>query len=52
MFKSIQWKILTVFVLLIISVMIIVGTFLLNSVSTYYHEEFRDQMEDIVFTDD
>ena len=52
MFKSIQWKLLTVFVLLIISVMIIVGTFLLNSVSTYYHESFVNQMSDIVFTDD
>lgn len=52
MFKSIQWKVLTVFVLLIISVMIIVGTFLLNSVSTYYHEAFVNQMSDIVFTDD
>ena len=52
MFKSIQWKVLTVFVLLIISVMIIVGTFLLNSVSSYYHNAFRSQMADIVFTDD
>lgn len=52
MFKSIQWKILTVFVLLIVSVMIAVGTFLLNSVSSYYHKEFVNQMEQMVFTSD
>lgn len=52
MFKSIQWKVLTVFVLLIISVMIVVGTFLLNSISFYYHNEFTSQMEKMVFTDD
>lgn len=52
MFKSIQWKVLTVFVLLIISVMIVVGTFLLNSISTFYHEEFKTQMEQMVFTAD
>ena len=52
MFKSIQWKVLTVFVLLIISVMIVVGTFLLNSISFYYHDEFTNQMEKMVFTDD
>lgn len=52
MFKSIQWKLLTVFVLLIISVMIVVGTFLLNSVSLYYHNEFINQMEKMVFTED
>ena len=52
MFKSIQWKILTVFLLLIVSVMIAVGTFLLNSVSSYYHKEFVNQMEKMVFTTD
>ena len=51
-FKSIQWKILTVFVLLIVSVMIAVGTFLLNSVSSYYHKEFVNHMEQMVFTND
>ncbi len=52
MFKSIQWKILTVFLVLVLSVMLVMGTFLLNSVSRYYHEEFREQMEDTVFTAD
>jgi len=52
MFKSIQWKVLTVLVLLILSVMLVVGTFLLNNISSYYHEEFKTQMEKMVFTDD
>lgn len=52
MFKSIQWKILTVFLLLVVSVMLAVGTFLLSSISTYYHNEFRTQMENTVFTPD
>ncbi len=52
MFKSIQWKILTVFLLLVVSVMLAVGTFLLSSISTYYHDEFRTQMESAVFTAD
>lgn len=32
--------------------MIAVGTFLLNSVSSYYHKEFVTQMESMVFTSD
>lgn len=52
MFKSIQWKVLTVFILLIVSVMIVVGTFLLNSINEYYHKEFTSQMESLVFVDD
>ncbi len=51
MFKSIQWKILTVFILLVVSVMVVVGTFLLDRISGYYHDEFRMQMEEIVFTE-
>ena len=43
---------LTVFILLTVSVMLAVGTFLLNGVSSYYHNEFKNQMETLVFTDD
>lgn len=50
MFKRIQWKVLTVFLLLVVSVMLVVGTFLLTSISKYYHDEFRTQMESTVFT--
>ena len=52
MFKSIQWRVLTVLVLLILSVMLVVGTFLLNNISSYYHQEFKTQMEKMVFTGD
>ncbi|MDD6308029.1 MAG: ATP-binding protein [Clostridia bacterium] len=51
MFKSIQWKVLTIFIFLVVSVMVVVGTFLLDRISDYYHDEFRTQMEEAVFTD-
>lgn len=40
MFKSIQWKIIAIFLLLTLSVMIVVGTFLLQNISAYYHDDF------------
>lgn len=49
MFKSIQWKIIAIFLLLTISVMIVVGTFLLQNISTYYLEDFRTTMSEQVF---
>lgn len=49
MFKSIQWKIIVIFVLLTISVMVVVGTFLLQNISSYYLNEFRDSMSEQVF---
>ena len=52
MFRSIQWKILAIFLLLVVSVMLVVGTFLLTRIGSYYHEEFRTQMEQTVFTAD
>ena len=33
MFKSIQWKIIAIFLLLTVSVMIVVGTFLLQNIT-------------------
>lgn len=50
MFKSIQWKVLTIFVLLIVSVLLAVGTYLQAHVSNYYHSEFITQMQRRVFT--
>ena len=44
MFRSLHMKLVLVLVLLIISVMAVVGTFLINSVATYNIEEFREQM--------
>ena len=44
-FRGLQWKLIFIFVLLILAVMIIAGTFLLNSVLAFYHNSFRDKME-------
>ncbi len=49
MFKSIQWKIIAIFLLLTISVMVIVGTFLMQNISTYYLEDFKTTMSERVF---
>lgn len=49
MFKSIQWKIIAIFLLLTVSVMVIVGTFLMQNISTYYLEDFRTTMSERVF---
>ncbi len=50
MFKSIQWKIIAIFLLLTISVMIVVGTFLMQNISTYYLDDFRTTMSEQVFS--
>lgn len=50
MFKSIQWKIIAIFLLLTLSVMIVVGTFLLQNISTYYHDDFATTISAQAFT--
>lgn len=50
MFKSIQWKIIAIFLLLTLSVMIVVGTFLLQNISAYYHEDFATTLSAQAFT--
>ncbi len=52
MFKSIQWKLVTMFVLLVVSVMIIVGTFLLIRVADFYHNDFKNKMDSVFFGED
>ncbi len=51
MFKSIQWKIIAIFLLLTVSVMIVVGTFLLQNISAYYYQDFSNSLDNQVFTD-
>ncbi len=51
MFKSIQWKILTLFILLTLSVMIFVAVFSANGISEYYHEQFTLDMRENTFTE-
>lgn len=50
MFKSIQWKIIAIFLLLTLSVMIVVGTFLLQNISAYYHDDFATTIAAQAFT--
>jgi len=50
MFKSLQWKIVAIFVLLILAVMSVAGTFLIVSVTNFYHDMFAGEM-DAVFTE-
>ncbi len=40
-------KLVLIFVLLIVSVMVIVGTFMLNRVSVYYFDDFTEQMNSV-----
>ena len=44
MFRSLHMKLVLVLVLLIVSVMAVVGTFLINSVAGYNIESFREEM--------
>ena len=42
--NSLHMKLVLILVLLIVSVMAVVGTFLLNRVNSYYYDEFTEQM--------
>ena len=50
MFKSIQYKIIAIFVVLILTVTIIMGAFLSTNIVSFYHNEFSAMMEQ-VFTE-
>lgn len=50
--KSIQWRILTLFILLTVSVMCFVGVFSAFGISHYYHRQFVRDMEAGTFTED
>ena len=50
MFKRLQWKIIAMFVLLVLSVMIITGTISVSSLGSFYARRFADDM-DAVFSD-
>lgn len=51
MLKSIQYKIVLIFVLLTISIITVIGSFMLVSIVNFYNEEFSVMMNR-VFTDD
>ncbi len=50
MFKGLQWKMVTIFVLLVMAIMSVAGTFLILSVTESYHQLFAEEMNSI-FTD-
>ena len=50
MFKSLQWKMVTIFVLMVLAIMTAAGTFLILSVTGFYHNLFANEM-DSVFND-
>lgn len=47
MFRSLHMKLVLILVLMIISVMAVVGTFLINSVNTFYLDSFYEQMQNV-----
>ena len=47
MFKSISYKIVTMFVLLTVSVIILIGTFMINKTEVFYDEEFKNLMDNV-----
>lgn len=52
MFRSLHMKLVLILVLLIVSVMAVVGIFLINSVGMFYLEDFREQVQDTLWTYD
>ncbi len=50
--KSIKGKVIAVFLLLTVTVMMVLGTFLLLNISNYYQVNFIDTMSKRVFTED
>ncbi len=49
MFRSIQWRLVFMFVLLVVAVMIVFGTFLQYRVIDFYHGMFREEMHTVFF---
>ena len=47
MFRSLHMKLVLILVLMIVSVMAVVGTFLINSVSTFYIDSFYEDMQSV-----
>lgn len=52
MFKSLQLKLVTIFVLLVLAIMSVAGTFLVLRVSDFYHQRFEAQMSAVFEQED
>ena len=48
MFRSLHMKLVLILILLIVSVMAVMGTFLVNSVGSYYLNDFETQIESVM----
>ena len=51
MFRSLHMKLVLIITLLIVSLMTVVGAFLINSVVSYYIHDFYDRMEEVFSQD-
>lgn len=51
MFKSVQWKLAAMFLLVVLAVIIVIGTFTVNSIASFYSDDFVNQIE-TAMTDD
>ena len=51
MFRSIQWRILTLFIILTVSVMSFVGVFSAWGIKKYYNMQFTEDMQINTFTE-
>ena len=51
MFRSLHMKLMLIMTLLIVSLMTVVGAFLVNSVSGFYQNQFYSQMQDVFQND-
>ena len=52
MLRSIQSKLVLLFILVILSVMLTVGTFIITNVTRFYYSDFMSQIETAVFTEE
>ena len=48
MFKRMQWKIVVIFVALVLAIMIIVGAYMFNSIVNMYASSFNEQMDKVM----
>ena len=47
MFKSLQWKVVSMFLLLVFAILTIAGTFLILSVTNFYNSAFAEEMDSV-----
>ncbi len=52
MFRSLHMKLVLIMVLLIVSLMTVVGSFLINSVASFYLNDFYSQMQEVFANED